>query len=232
MTEATDFSYFGGPPEYVIPESFSALSEIPDKISIFTAVRDEMSSETKIEQLTELAKQSDNGGTLLIEILAEIGVIDPLHVVAKYRSDIMLQAAQRDSLDYKQQSTSLTKAELNHLRSLNQSVDALHIKVLPLYDMDQRLSKAKSYYDFAVMHTSAAESTDPGYSLLEEIYDGTAEFDNTGVLKIISSIKDKLPKHFDFNHRRQTTQAEQKIVEAERLVRILMLEETDQISFD
>ena len=228
MTETEGCNHTESPPEHRDPELLTLQPKAPERVSFISGE----GHQPDYEQLGRTAQMSDSGASLLIEILAQTGHIEPLHQIAKYRSDAQWQEA----LEAKQTMTSLSKAEADRLRTLKQFTGS-NSKLQLWEDVEKRVNLARDYYRTTILKDAVSGGTAYHTDLMDAIRDNTVEYENTSLLTTIDKLKNTLPQpRLDARGRSQPSIAEQiakqNVVEADRLVRILILEETGQLSFD
>ncbi len=186
------------------------------------------------EHLSDIAQNADSGATLLVEVLVQLGRLEPLHAIAAQRASYETAARQRETLTDKHlRGEALDDSETAQLAI---STDALlaHGPGLQIWhNAETRIKKAFEYYRDVFFGKNEVNATIVDRSELETLYDDTAEYEEISLLTTLRALRSRLPKpRAEIKGRHQPNIGEHNVAEADRVARLLVLEEAGQISFD
>jgi hypothetical protein len=197
-----------------------------DRVSFLSTAE----NEPDYDYLSNMAQSADSGPTLLVYMLTQTGQIEPLDVIANYKNQFMYNQSKLDTLRLKEMSVQLSAEEANEIKILDKEADTINPILAKWNDVEGRIKQAKDYYDSVII---GPRNGNRNTNLLEALYDDSQEYDDSGLIVIIKNLRLKIPKPRQHaGGRVQANPALNNVVEAERLIRLLILEETNQLSFD
>lgn len=181
-------------------------------------------------RIISVAERYDSGSNLLTEILAQTGYTQSLPEIAKNKQDYSLNTEKQTEFKTKASTEGLTAEEDSQQKFLSKELGDLAIKLATWEELQARIAKANEYYQAVYINPYNGTLN---RDVIQELYDETGQYEDSGLLKIIRELQAKVPKPRELaGGRRSTSPAINNLAVADRLTRILLLEETGQLSFD
>jgi len=194
--------------------------------------------EPDFDSLKHSAETSENGAALLVDILIQTAQLEPKDKIEKYRTDEQAKIEKFNKLEaIKRNNGDSLSEEDKEIRSalstqLTDSLQSLQNKIKYWEDINERVKMAYEYYMQTFFTNKDGVVSINSDKLQEEVYDITEVYDDNDLLRIIMGLNKRIPvtrssarSSFGPNYTKQN------VFEAERLVRLLILEEVGQISF-
>lgn len=220
MSTREQIDSFGPPPEGSTPPELSLVPADAPEGAFFSARFD---CDPDYAYLTERAGKVDTGATLLLDILLELGLLEPANTISEYKQRLMhieeeseplAEKAEKDEDDPR----ALSADEREKFTALNKEFEDLDDRVELWNKAKRRVYNAYSYYK------------DPDSNLdLDALYTKTAENAQWTLLKVVLELKGKLPRPREGARPDSAAAITQSTgLDAERVARILILEEIER----
>lgn len=183
----------------------------------FMLISEETITIIEDNKLIALAAKTDTGATFLMELLETTGQILPAHEVAKYKHDTEHHPNISELLS---RATDMEEQQ-SHDRLIKEYLTR-QAKIPKWEDAKRKISVAFSYYQ-----ENFANSDD--INPVIELSDRTDKYiDESPLLAYLVKLNIKAQTDRSV---RASTEAKNNIKEAERIVRLMILEETDKLTF-
>jgi len=204
--------------------------ETPERVSFISGIEGALD----YDYLRHAAESAENGATLLTEILVETGQLDKPEVIIQRQEEAKKIDQRRRPLIARQLDTGLTDQEKLALDAFSARLLELRAQLGPWEHAKTHIGKAYDYYHQTYFGKDSAGRETLDNARLDPLYDNTAQYDDIGLVGAVQEVRRNLPRPVAPVKGRPPVIdiGRQNVAEAERITRLLILEETGQISFE